>query len=292
MTGLAVSILLGGACLVLFARKPRFNTVVRLGTAQPITAQSGTSRPVSIRSGALQPATDQLSATDQLPDMAFFTALGRWVQRHRGARRTSRIDPHDLPLFVHQLTGLLRAGRSPQQLWQDVLVVYLPTVGHFGTQQGFASGAVPIFRAAQQGASMGLRVPDVLRRASEASAQKGNPPPLFTRLWIDIAACIEITERSGAPLADVLDRYALQLEAGLDASAARDTALAGPKATVRLLAWLPVFGLVLGYLIGADPLTVLFGSPFGLAVLSLGLTLMAVGRLWSHRLVTNAARPL
>lgn len=194
-------------------------------------------------------------------------------------RATAPVDPHDLPLFVHQLTGLLRAGRTPAQLWQDVLDV------HRGSTVGFCRSAQPVLQSAQQAAAMGMSVPEVLRQGAGRLPDRH----LFARLWPDLAACVEVSERSGAPLADVLDRYAVQLEAELDADAARATALAGPKATVRLLSWLPVFGLGLGFLIGVQPLAVLLGSPLGMAALLSGLVLMAAGRFWSHRLVSAAA---
>lgn len=204
--------------------------------------------------------------------------------------RQVAVDPHDLPLFVHQLSGLLKAGRSPHQLWRDALDVYS---GRGLPMSGFAVRAVPVLQAAQQGASMGLRVPDVLRR-SAAAGREGlrSRSAALDRLWRDLAACVEVAESSGAPLAVVLDRYASQLESSLDAEAARATALAGPKATTRLLTWLPVFGLGLGFLLGVQPVAVLLGSPLGLTVLFVGLALMALGRWWSHTLVAAASRPV
>jgi tight adherence protein B len=90
-------------------------------------------------------------------------------------------------------------------------------------------------------------------------------------------------------LADVLTRFAAQLEVEDDADAARQTALAGPKATVRLLTWLPLMGLGLGMALGVDPLAILLGTPLGLAALVAGIALTVAGRVWSARLVTAAA---
>ncbi|WP_253905736.1 type II secretion system F family protein [Arthrobacter sp. H5] len=192
------------------------------------------------------------------------------------------MDPHDLPLFVHQLAGLLRAGRTPAQLWRDVLDV------HRGSTVGFSRAVQPVLQSAQQAAAMGMSVPEVLRQGAGRLPDRH----VLARFWPDLAACVEVAERSGAPLADVLDRYAVQLEAELDADAARATALAGPKATVKLLSWLPVFGIGLGFLIGVQPFAVLLGSPLGTAALISGLALMVAGRFWSHRLVSAAARTI
>ena len=109
------------------------------------------------------------------------------------------------------------------------------------------------------------------------------------RIWFELAACFDIAEASGCPLADVLTRFAAQLEVEDDAEAARQTALAGPKATVTLLTWLPLMGLGLGIALGVDPLAILVGTPLGMAALAAGVALTVAGRIWSARLVRSAA---
>lgn len=215
-------------------------------------------------------------------------SLGAPSRRHRGLLAFLRLlflkhpvkpDPHEIPLFVHQLTGLLKAGRTPSQLWGDALSVH-----GSGTGAGFSAAVRPALQSAHQAAQLGLSVHDVLREAAARTRD-----PAVRALWQDLAACIEVAERSGAPLAAVLARYAVQRESRLDSDAARDTALAGPRATVRLLSWLPLFGLTVGYLIGVDPLAVLLGSAPGIAALCAGFVLMVAGRIWSSRLVRAAA---
>jgi tight adherence protein B len=94
-----------------------------------------------------------------------------------------------------------------------------------------------------------------------------------------IAAC-RLTHELGAPLAEVLQRSAEGLTEAGHARAARAVALAGPRATARLLGWLPVLGLVLGAGIGADPVRVLLGGGIGSACLLGGVALMVAGRRW------------
>lgn len=77
-------------------------------------------------------------------------------------------------------------------------------------------------------------------------------------------------------------------EADLDADAARETALAGAKATVRILSWLPVLALGLGMLIGADPVRTLLTTPWGITAGVLGAVLTIVGRVWTRRMVHQA----
>nr|WP_307034261.1 hypothetical protein [Arthrobacter sp. B3I4] len=101
--------------------------------------------------------------------------------------------------------------------------------------------------------------------------------------------CFEVARASGCPLADILTRFAAHLEAEDDAEAARQTALAGPQATVRILTWLPFLGLGLAVLLGVDPRAVLLGTPFGPVALVVGLALTGAGRIWSAGLVRSAA---
>jgi tight adherence protein B len=68
-------------------------------------------------------------------------------------------------------------------------------------------------------------------------------------------------------------------------------AMAGPKASARMLKFLPLLGLVLGTLMGADPLTVLFSGGVGSIALVVGLGLMTAGQLWTAALIRAASRP-
>src|SRR5699024_11575968 len=70
----------------------------------------------------------------------------------------------------------------------------------------------------------------------------------------------------------------------------RRSAMAAPRATARLLAWLPLAGLGLGVLLGVDPLVVFADGGLGTASLLLGLLLMLLGRRWSALLVGRAQR--
>jgi len=94
----------------------------------------------------------------------------------------------------------------------------------------------------------------------------------------------------GAPLAPVLDTVAQALAADAEAEAELGAALAGPRASASLVGWLPVFGLVLGVLVGADPVQVLTDGRFGTAAGVVGAALFVAGRMWSRALVDRARR--
>ena len=199
-------------------------------------------------------------------------------------------------MLIHQLTGLLAAGRAPHQLWADAAA--LQSGNGTETSKSLSARLLPVLEAAAQATSLGLSPVPVFQAAAQDGAglalkkqQKAGSTadaPL-ARLWVELAACVSVSERSGAPLAGVLGRYAAALEGGLDNQAARETAMAGPQATVRLLTWLPVGGLGLGYLLGADPVGILLGSPFGWLAGAAGAALALIGRIWSRALVRQAA---
>ncbi len=198
-------------------------------------------------------------------------------------------DGHELPLFVHQLAALLQSGRNQHSLWEDALSVYRATrTTDLSHGRRLANSVVPVLEQAAQAASLGISPSHALTNAAVDCNQRKQAR--LAGLWTDLAACLEVSERCGAPLGAILARYAVQLEARLDGEAARDTALAGPKATVRILTWLPVFGLGLGFVMGMNPLAVLLGTPAGWAFLLAGTALMFVGRWWSGKLVAAASR--
>ena len=228
---------------------------------------------------------------------------------NKGRRRqvaAAQID--QLPLFVRQLAALLRSGRTPSQLWTDILAVYAlpgPAGGEPpgsgkpdrtgpapGAPVGAAALLLPSLRAAAQAAELGLGIGPVLRRPQPASGGRVDAAAAAAqRMWQDLASCWEVSERTGAPLALLLENYARHLQDRLDGRAGRRTALAGPKATATLLGWLPLLGLGLGTAMGADPIGTLLLSASGWPVLAVGAALMLGARLWSRELVRRAAGP-
>ena len=213
-----------------------------------------------------------------------------------------------MTLLVQQLAALLKGGRAPARLWDELWLLHGgdPAATVSGTVSGtgaagrglvLAPGSGRILAAARAAAVRGSPVGAAIRSAAARPGGTGSGKAWGNnagervrarRVWFQLAACLDVAEASGCPLADVLTRFAAQLEAEDDAEAARQTALAGPRATVRLLTWLPFLGLGLGMLLGVDPVAVLLGTPLGGAALAAGLTLTAAGRIWSSRLVRTA----
>lgn len=201
--------------------------------------------------------------------------------------------------MLQEMAALLNAGRHGTGLWEDLLAVY----GKTGT--GFAGEVAGMCEAVLWTTAAGGRPSAAIRARAAAAATSRRTFPFPARSnrrrlapggsaasgWFELALCLEVSERSGAPLAGILTRFAVQADARLDMDQARQSALAGPKATLRLLGWLPVSGLLLGWLIGIDPWSALTGSTAGLMFLALGAAFMSAARYWSSRLVRAAAGP-
>ena len=216
-----------------------------------------------------------------------------------------------MTLLVQQLAALLKGGRSPARLWDELWLLHgddpaTPVSGAVsgartaGRSPVLAPGSGRMLAAARAAAVRGSPVGAAIRSAAARSGGTESGKAWgrgacgrvrARRVWFQLAACFDVAEASGCPLAEVLTRFAAQLEAEDDAEAARQTALAGPRATVRLLTWLPFLGLGLGVLLGVDPVAVLLGTPPGAAALAAGLALTAAGRIWSSRLVRAAEGP-
>ncbi len=82
-------------------------------------------------------------------------------------------------------------------------------------------------------------------------------------------------------LAEVLDFQAAQL-------VQIQLAYAAPKATARLVMGLPFFALILGQLLGLNPIGAITDSPIGFISFALGLILLVLGQLWVQNLLEKA----
>lgn len=190
---------------------------------------------------------------------------GECRARPRGRWRAPT--PADQVLQVLDMVAAqVRAGAAPVEAWQAALdVVDVPRT---------TATAEP--------------VADLLRWAGGTGGASGDPAAQAA------AAAWRLAERTGAPLADLLDSVCATVRAERADRAAVEAALAGPRATSRLLLALPVAGIGLGELIGAAPVHVLWATPAGRACALTGSALLLAGRFWMRRQVGSVealARP-
>lgn len=196
---------------------------------------------------------------------------GPRVGRPRTLRRRRR--PRDgtvrlraVPVLLEQAAALLNAGLAPAATWHAL--------------RAAADDAGEPFAAAARVAAAGGSPAPVLRA--------GGGPTLCVSAARSTAAAWEVCERTGAPLALVLGRLARVLRDDAHSRAAREVALAGPRATARVLATLPVLGVALGTAMGADPVAVLLATGPGRACAAAGGSLAVLGWLWTAVLVRQA----
>jgi tight adherence protein B len=189
--------------------------------------------------------------------LAVITALvlaQRAQHRRRAAATATRaqiIEALDI------LAADLTAGRPPLDALEGAATIY------------------PDFQVAHAAAKLGGDVPGALEVSAESPGAQGLRA---------LAAAWRVAEESGAAFAALTERLAASLRA--DEAIHRQTAasLAGARSTARILALLPVFGIALGYSLGADPLTFLTATPTGWLCLTAGLSLTTLGLHWTTRL--------
>ncbi|CAM5501499.1 type II secretion system F family protein [Leifsonia shinshuensis] len=185
----------------------------------------------------------------------------RTTGRGRGAPPADDL----LSSSVEALAVLLDAGIAPRSAWQ-----------HAGAEARHPA----IVRVA---ALIGAGTPPA--EALAAAAVRGDGGGLAA-----IAAAWDVAEQAGAALAPALRGAAESLRDRADAERDVATALAGPRATARLMAWLPVVGVVMAYVIGVDVVGALIGGPLGWAAAIGGAVLLLGGRAWTRRLLRDASR--
>ena len=122
----------------------------------------------------------------------------------------------------------------------------------------------------------------VARRALE------DPDPAVRRALGRVDAACEVSERLGAPLADLLDRVETDLRAAQRVRLTVRAHTVTAHTTSMLLVCLPVLGLGLGASLGVDPLNQLLYTPAG-AGCAVGAVLLQCGGLaLTARLIRGA----
>lgn len=154
------------------------------------------------------------------------------------------------------VSARMHAGQSPHRAWADVAQT-LP--GHLAA--GFVSLGTVAHQGTQPHASVAL---DAARAATGLAHQLG------------------------AELAPVLESCAQGIEESSRAHDEREAALVAPQATARILYALPLLGVVVGTLMGANPIRLFTASPVGGLVACAGGALTLVGRWWIKVLIDRA----
>ncbi|WP_433128544.1 type II secretion system F family protein [Micromonospora sp. CA-240977] len=221
----------------------------------------------------------------------------RWADRSVGSADAPRVAARrGVPLSSRRLLPLvgLLAGGVGAVVGGPVAAV---AVGGYAALAGRAVLRWRVNRGAERrqrrgldqlcGLAADLRAGLPAQQAIEAATEGWDGSDRLRQLT---AAAVRLADRTGAPLAELVERIEADARAtdrGLAAAAAQ---AAGARATAWLLAALPVGGIGLGYAIGVDPVAVLLHSSVGGVCAVVAVALQVVGLLWTERLGATPGR--
>ncbi|AWE41614.1 hypothetical protein [Actinobaculum sp. 313] len=188
----------------------------------------------------------------------------RKVTLRRLTRSVRPVREPEIGLLVAEAATRLRCGASFEQAWQKTFE-RTDIADRYKT--GVDSAGVP----------HGLRA---LQRSSSSTE-------LMFAIPAAVAVC-RLSHLTGAPSADVLEACAGGITEVSEAAAARRVALAGPRTSARMLALLPLLGLLLGYVLGSNPLAFLLSTNIGRVCLLVGFAFELAGIVWVRHLVKRA----
>jgi tight adherence protein B len=200
------------------------------------------------------------------PVTAIAVPLVFWRVRRAWCRRTSRVAVNkrrrETVALCLAFRSELRSGRPAREALLDA-----------------TSGICPDLAVRLDGSlRLGGEIVPLLR---EAATEDGREALAY------LAACWHAAE-GGTGLARAVGRLAVSLRASENQRLEVAGELAGVRASARLLAVLPLFGLVLGSAMGAHPTHILLTTTIGQACLVLGGACVLVGLAWMDRIVRSA----
>jgi tight adherence protein B len=198
-----------------------------------------------------------------LASAAGFVAAFAWSGVQRSRRR--EVVAAAVVEITFAVAGELRAGRTTPEALMAAATIDGPLA--------------EVMLAAASAVAVGGSAADELNRAASI--------PGAERLRY-VASAWRVAETSGGRIAVVLERLGEGMDLDDELRRELDAALAGPKATMVLLAGLPLFGLALGQLMGARPFALLLHRPLGWGLLGAAAVLDAAG-VWLSRLIAQSA---
>lgn len=123
--------------------------------------------------------------------------------------------------------------------------------------------------------------------ALRAGARLDGPPVADVLVGGEVSIALAVAERTGAPLADLLDRVEERHRYAARQAARAEAESAGARVTAVLLLVLPLGGIGLGQLIGVPAGRILLHTSFGAACVVVALALQLFGLLWVARITAH-----
>jgi len=206
------------------------------------------------------------------------------AQARRSRRRRDRRDAEEM---LAALAAELEAG-APPAVALLAAIGGAGTTGHDSSAGGGGPGeGSPAPARARGRADARAELAAALRRGAQpADALSALPAGPMRQL----AVGWRVHALAGVPLADLARRLAAVARVDLERMAEIDSALAGPRASGRMVASLPALGVALGGLLGAHPVRILLRTPAGAFALAVGVLLDCAGLAWVAAIARRAER--
>lgn len=116
-------------------------------------------------------------------------------------------------------------------------------------------------------------------------AGKRDPEEDIERTARHLAAACRLSERLGCAVSLCLEAVGIDHRRESRAYDLKQQAFAGPKATIRLLSFLPLLTILAGELMGMHSFRFLFTSVAGWVCLAIGMVWYGAGMLWTNRML-------
>lgn len=196
--------------------------------------------------------------------------VGTLEMRRRGAAGRSRRAAESAALqgALGILVAELRVGAHP--------------VIAFDVAAAEVDGAVSAsLRAVAARARLGADVAAGVRSVAALSTMPGH--------WERLSVCWHLAQTQGLAIVALVQAAQRDIVERERFAAGVAAGMAGARATAAILAGLPVLGVGLGQLIGAQPLQFLLSGGLGGWLLVIGVTLACAGLCWSDRITDRVA---
>jgi len=108
--------------------------------------------------------------------------------------------------------------------------------------------------------------------------------------WERLAVCWQLAQTHGLAVGTLMQTAQRDLVERERFSSRVDAGMAGARTTAGVLAGLPVIGIGLGQLIGADPVGFLLSGGLGDWLLMIGVLLACAGLLWCDRIIVGVSK--
>jgi tight adherence protein B len=269
MTGAALAL----ALALLAAPRPSRHRLRARGPVSSTPPSVTARRAALVPAGVLAVALAFLLASVTSVGLVVATAItGATVgirRRTRRRRRARAAEAVALQGALDTLVGELRVGAHP--------------VAALGAAAVDVGGVVATaLRTIAARARLGADVAVGLRSVAHRSSLPGQ--------WERLAAGWQLAQHHGLAIGTLMQTAQRDLLERERFAARVDAGMAGARATAAVLAGLPVVGVGLGQLIGADPLSFLLSDGFGGWLLVIGVALACVGLLWCDRITSQVLR--